>query len=136
MRFLQRYITNLTDRRTWSALLSFALIAVYLADAFQNSTVHEFVHGESIELHSEKNEQDACHQAIYHHSNEECGHKLHISSSDKCSMCHLVFHSEQVLPVNGFKLAERGCDLVRPSFYTLVIDAETSNLSARAPPIA
>lgn len=134
--FQQQHSVTLTDHSRWSAVISFALIGVYLLGAFQSSTVHEFVHGDTTELHSAQNEQDACHQAIYHHADEECGHKLHISSSDKCSMCHLVIHSEQILPQNIFaSLADRS--EARCSIYNSIApDVEALNLSARAPPIA
>jgi hypothetical protein len=134
--FHQQHKANSTYRATWSAIVSFALVVVYIAGAFQNSTVHEIVHGEAVELHSDLNERDACHQAVYHHSNEDCGHKLHISSSDKCSMCHLVFYSEQVIPENLPTLVHSACEPELPSFYSFISSIDTSSLSARAPPVA
>lgn len=132
----QQHKAFTTQRAPWAMFVSFALIAVYFVGAFQKSTVHHFVHGESNEVHSELNERDACHQAVYHHSNENCGHKLHISSSDRCSMCHLVFQIDQVLPENIFTLVDDSSDLVVSSLYSFIVDADESNLSARAPPIA
>jgi hypothetical protein len=134
--FHQQHKANSAYRATWSAIVSFALVVVYIAGAFQNSTVLGIVHGEAVELHSDLNERDACHQAIYHHSNEDCGHKLHISSSDKCSMCHLVFYSEQVIPENLPTLVHGESEPELPSFYSFICSIDTSSLSARAPPVA
>jgi hypothetical protein len=134
--FQQLHTTTITDRSRWSAVVSFALIAIYLLGAFQNSTVHEFVHSDSTELHSVQNEQDACHQAIYHHANEECGHKLHISSSDKCSLCHLVLHSEQDLPHNFYTSIVERSEAESSPYNSVAPDVDALNLSARAPPIA
>ena len=119
----------------WSACLTFALVIVYLLGAFQSTSIHHFVHGESVELHSETNELDACHQAIYHHS-QECGHKLHLSKSEQCSLCHLVFHSESFLPENSFSLGSDNRVVVVSSCYSFIVDGTVSNLSARAPPLA
>lgn len=134
---IQRHYTAFKSYHApWAAVVAFALIVVYLVGAFQQSTVHHFVHGDSAELHSEQNERDACHLAIYHHSDADCGHKLHLSSSDKCSMCHLVFHVDQVLPENVFTLVSDGDDVAVASLYSFVVDANVSTVSARAPPIA
>jgi hypothetical protein len=124
------------EHAAWSIVISFALIAVYLLGAFQSSTIHHFVHSEASELHSQQNESDACHQAIYHDSKQGCGHKLHISSSEKCSMCHLVFHSEHVLPHNIFTLVDAGYDTGIPSLCSLTLDDDAVSLPARAPPVA
>jgi hypothetical protein len=134
--FPQQHKANSRYRSAWSAVVSFALVVVYIAGAVQNSTVHEIIHAEAVELHSDLNERDACHQAVYHHSNEDCGHKLHISSSDKCSMCHLVFYSEQVIPGNIPALIKEAGEPELPSYYSFVRGIDTSGLSARAPPIA
>jgi hypothetical protein len=129
-----KHKTTSVEHSSWSMVVSFALIVVYLVGAFQTSTVHNLVHGEAAELHSKTNELDACHKAIYHDSKQECGHKLHISSSDKCSMCHLAIHSEHVLPQNLFTLSDADYKVSIPSLYSFIIDGAASDLSARAPP--
>lgn len=127
--------TSFRHRSPWALAVSFALLAVYLLGAFQSTSIHHFIHGGSTELHSDKNEGDACHKAIYHHSAEKCGHKLHISSAERCSMCHLVFHFEQILPEKYFTLVADDNVVAIASHYSLTIDSHTSGLSCRAPPV-
>jgi hypothetical protein len=133
--FLQTGQRKSGNNAVWSGGLSALLILIYLVGAFQSNSIHEFVHHESIELHSEQNEQDECHQVIYHHGKETCGHKIHISASDKCSLCHLVFHSEQLLPDDRYSIGKDPVCQPGTDHYSFSNSFYAGLLSARAPPV-
>src|SRR5690242_49589 len=75
-------------RNLSSALTScaaFLLLLVYFVGSIEFNSIHSLFHSaHNAELHSEQNEKEACHQAIYHKADKGCHHKTHLVSNDKC----------------------------------------------------
>lgn len=86
--------------------LTLPLLLLYLACSSNIELLHLFVHGHDIAVaHSAEQEQDPCHEQIYHNDAEKgCDHRSHLIVTDTCSMCDLAYHGDQViLKTIGFK---------------------------------
>ncbi len=86
-------------------VLTFLLLGAYAAGTSQSQIFHSLTHDHTAELHSDEQEEDACHRLIFHGDNERgCGHGAHLLVSDKCEMCDLVCHwGGGLLPAIGYK---------------------------------
>ena len=78
------------------------LLVLYIASTFQIEVLHKFFHShDHLVSHAEAQEEDPCHRAIYHHDLEKgCGHHSHILVTNKCDLCDLIFHTDQILLSN------------------------------------
>ena len=78
---------TLKDLLSRSALL--LLLVLYSAAALKINSFHRLFHSaEAAELHSPEQENDPCHQSIYHQQRDSgCEHKSHISENEKCPLC-------------------------------------------------
>jgi hypothetical protein len=81
--------------------LAIVLLACYFLVSGPFRLLHESVHHHHQELHSEMQEADGCHRAIYHGEiDNSCTHKSHIHaveaecSSCKASVSRYFFHQE------------------------------------------
>ncbi|HEY5690865.1 MAG TPA: hypothetical protein VIS49_05355 [Cyclobacteriaceae bacterium] len=71
-------------------------LALYLIGTVELSSFHAVIHttGSDSELHSLVNENNACHQSVYHNKKDEsCEHKSHVVALKKCPLCHLSLQS-------------------------------------------
>jgi hypothetical protein len=85
--------------------------------------------------HSEADERDSCHRAIYHDADlNGCEHNFHLVATDKCELCDFISQSDQIVFLNeaSVLVCHSLVDAVfeSPQFATL----EFSILSSRAPP--
>ena len=75
--------------------LSIPFLLLYLAGTVELDSFHGLFHSnEESTLHSAQQEENSCHNAIYHQQkNNVCHHQSHITQLKKCPLCHIVFHS-------------------------------------------
>ena len=80
------------------AALYIFLLMFYVVGTCQLEALHQFFHSHNnLISHSEEEEKDACHRAVYHPETEKkCDHS-HIVVADKCELCDLIFYTDQVL---------------------------------------
>jgi len=113
----------------------FFLLLLYVAGNVQVESFHQFFHSLEKALHSSEQEEDPCHRAIYHDSeNEGCDHKTHLTAVKKCPLCHVV-----PLNVQHIAASQSFLFIALPHFFTeflLSIHVANSfvNLPSRAPP--
>jgi hypothetical protein len=117
------------------AALYILLLAFYVAGTSQVEVLHELIHSHNnLISHSQQEEKDPCHRAVYHHETEKgCGHS-HIVVTDKCELCDLISHTDQVL-LSRFD--SPSIEFVTVDFVCSSSDiagAGQSNNSSRAPP--
>lgn len=82
-----------------NTVLCIILLTFYLAGASQFQGLHQLFHWHDHSVsHSELQEQDPCHRAIYHDDQEKgCGHHSHIVVTDKCELCDLTSPEDQII---------------------------------------
>ena len=85
--------------REMETVLYIFLLSFCFAGTFQFKALHGLFHlHEHIVIHSEAQEQNACHRTIYHNEEERgCDHHSHILITDKCELCDLSFHTDHIL---------------------------------------
>lgn len=79
-------------------MLALILLVLYVAGTSELEIIHSFFHNHDHTVsHSEEQEQDPCHRLIYHGDIQQgCDHDSHLIVSDKCHMCDLAFHGDQM----------------------------------------
>lgn len=113
------------------------LLLLYLLSSVQVDSIHNFFHrSEQPELHAAANEEDPCHQVIYHHdTNTDCRHKLHIASDDACNLCHLLLHNDHILFPNSSCEFIKSNSLVAERLISAQLNEIAVYLPSRAPPV-
>jgi len=108
------HFLRINNTKKGSGGLSFFIVAflliLYLVGVVEISPIHSSIHSENDkELHSAPNEENACHQAVYHNRTEDsCKHKSHIVELKNCSLCHLTLQSQHladVKPSDGWTIS-------------------------------
>jgi hypothetical protein len=122
-----------TGLKAYSSIL---LLLLYLVGNTQIESIHKLFHSHSNSLnHSVEQEKDPCHRTIYHQVKKDgCEHNSHLVKVQKCSLCQVLFHSDQIVfsdlpskPLqSGFILIKR--------FIPVQLAGIDDNLPARAPP--
>lgn len=113
------------------------LLTFYMAGTSQFEALHGLFHPHDHTVaHSAAQEQGACHRAIYHsYQDKGCGHHSHIVVADKCELCDLIVHTDQIfLPAFESKTLQFFTIGVTFSAPTFVGICQTID-SSRAPPI-
>jgi hypothetical protein len=79
--------------------LAVLLLILYVAGTSGIERLHQFFHShDHLVAHSEIQEKDPCHRSIYHNEKDKgCGHHSHLIVTDKCELCDLIFHTDQIL---------------------------------------
>jgi hypothetical protein len=113
------------------------LLTFYVAGTSQFEVFHELFHShKNLISHSEEEEKDPCHRATYHRDTQlKCDHHSHIVVTDKCELCDLIFHTDQIL-FSGFSsppIKFLTVDFVCNS--SGIVDTGQSINSSRAPPV-
>lgn len=94
-----------------SLLAALVLLFIYLIGTVEVSSIHQLFHNpvDKQVLHSEVNEQNSCHQVLYHHAKgKRCEHPTHISAFKRCSFCQLsiqsfhLFETSSIVEFNSF----------------------------------
>jgi len=124
-------------RVSLTTCLSIPFMVLYLAGTVELGSFHDLFHSDDeIALHSELQEQNSCHNAIYHQQKSNvCHHQFHITQLKKCPLCHVVIHASHLSNVRfssepvirGEKVKEKS-DLQPPSNFIV-------SLASRGPPI-
>lgn len=80
------------------AFCALFLLLTYLIGNNQFAAFHKLLHKNEGRLvtHSAEQEKDRCHRTIYHYEKNKCEHRSHLTAIEKCNVCHLVFHTDQV----------------------------------------
>ena len=122
-------------KRSIGKVLTLFLLGLYIVGTSHLEVLHSFTHHDYFVTHSAEEEKDPCHLSIYHPETAQgCDHDAHLTVSDKCQVCDLVYHSDPtVLPNVSFATHE---------FLSVHFDAYVVNLggycavisSSRAPP--
>lgn len=112
------------------------LLLLYLTGNVQVESFHELFHSFERALHSQEEEKDPCHRAIYHDEKEKgCEHKTHFTPIKKCPLCHVVpFNDQHVATVDSFDPA-RSFETFYLSRYIISLPVLEITLPARAPPL-
>ena len=78
--------------------LSIPFLLLYLAGTVQFDSLHSLFHfEEAAVLHSAQQEENSCHNAIYHQQKDNvCHHQSHITPLKKCPLCHAVVYSSHL----------------------------------------
>ena len=84
------------------AYLSVPFLLLYLAGTVELDSFHGLFHSTDEQvLHSAQQEENSCHNAIYHQQKKNvCHHLSHITQLKKCPLCHVVFHSTHLSSVS------------------------------------
>jgi hypothetical protein len=122
--------------RSLTLQLCTLLLAFYVTGPSQFELLHKLIHTHDHSVsHTEMQEEDPCHRSIYHNDIEKgCGHHSHIVVTDKCELCDLISHTDQILLSKS--------ESIRPQFFsfdfnfcsTEVVSIGHSILPSRAPP--
>lgn len=112
------------------------LLISYTVGNIQVEAFHRHFHAQdNIDTHSFQEEKDPCHRTLYHHEkNYGCKHKLHLKKADKCSLCHIFYHSDQIT------FSDSSCEfiqsgfIVAEKFISVQLADIDNNLPSRAPP--
>ncbi len=92
-------LTKRRFRKSACQTLTFALLIFYVVGTGKLEVVHSIFHDHAATIsHTEEQEEDPCHRAIYHDDVEKgCHHATHLIVSDKCQLCDCATHSDQSL---------------------------------------
>ncbi len=120
------------------AALYIILLTAYIVDISRFDGLHELLHSRDQHVtHTEIEEKDPCHRAIYHHEVKKDGlHDSHIATSDKCELCDIISHTDQLLLPKFEATHPQYFSLSFGSYSSAISGAEKSLASSRAPPFS
>jgi hypothetical protein len=133
---LQAAITGRRTAQRLKSLLSVLLLAFYVAGTSQTEVLHQFFDShDHLVSHSAEQEKDPCHRSVYHLDMETgCGHHSHIVTTDKCELCDLIVHSDEIL-LSTFENSSTPFFTIDFMFCSSNIERNSQSLlSSRAPP--
>jgi hypothetical protein len=80
-------------------VFSLLLAILYIGASSHLEALHSFVGHHDVPItHTDEQEKDPCHRLIYHHDVENgCHHHAHYTGHEKCQLCNLAFHGDQML---------------------------------------
>ena len=118
------------------AFLAVFLLIGYTIGNIEIDGFHELFHAQNnIVDHSIQQENDSCHRTIYHQARKNgCEHKAHLTKTEKCSLCHLLFHADQLA------FSDSSCEFIQSGFIctkefiSVQLAGIDNNLPSRAPP--
>lgn len=126
--------TNILEGlKAFSAII---LLLLYSVGNIPVELVHQIVHAhETIVAHTDEQEKDPCHVSIYHADREgSCDHEAHLTKIEKCNLCHLIFHSDQIaLSSSASQITPSYFSFNKRAVTTLLCDVVVQ-LPSRAPP--
>jgi hypothetical protein len=75
------------------------LLFLYTVGISQFDGWHKLFHPhDTVISHSEAQEEDSCHRAVFHLDIEKgCEHRTHIVVNNKCDLCDSIFHTDHLL---------------------------------------
>lgn len=117
-------------------LATVAMLIVYGFGSFPGDSLHAIVHAREVaELHSIEQENDACHQSLFHaDATRGCEHKTHLVIGGKCAFTQIGHQPSHVAayqqPAQQFEAT--GSTPEAAAFC--VVSAFAGFFSSRAPP--
>jgi hypothetical protein len=127
--------TKTNKKKALRALGAAVLLFFYLAGNTSSGILHQLFHQRLTTVsHSQAQEKDVCHRAIYHFGKDP-KHNSHFAVSDQGDNCNVFAHTEQILVSNaGSKCIEP--EYTEPkSFPALSFASISILLPSRAPPL-
>ena len=126
-------------RGTSRFLLVMLLLAIYAAGNLEIASLHSLLHdssGDSV-THTGKDENDACHQSIYHNlKSEDCSHKSHITALKKCPLCQLAIQTLHLAGRPAEEIMVSRAVVVAATHPGTIHACSLLPLPARAPPVS
>ena len=117
-------------------LATVVLLFLYGVGSFPGESFHAIVHpNEVAALHSVENENDACHQSLFHaDANKGCEHKTHLVNGSKCAFTQIGHQSSHVVenPPHVYDFVPVVPKLETTDIY--FVSAFAGFFSSRAPP--
>jgi hypothetical protein len=125
-------------RASAKAALYILLLTAYIVGICRFEGLHELFHSRDQHVtHTEIEEKDPCHRAIYHHEVEKDGnHDSHVAASDKCDLCDIISHTDQLLLLKFEATHPHYFSLTFGSYSAAISGAELSLALSRAPPFS
>jgi hypothetical protein len=124
------------ENRYGFRIVILVLLFLYAVGISQFDGWHKLFHPhDTLISHSESQEEDSCHRAIFHQDIEKgCEHRTHIVVNNKCDLCDSIFHTDHIL-LSKLK----GSDLSFQSFRFITTPSRIAIrfeliLSSRGPP--
>ncbi|HYG01448.1 MAG TPA: hypothetical protein VD927_03335 [Chryseosolibacter sp.] len=117
------------------ATLMVAFVAVYLLSAIRINSFHAYFHHDQHVDHTETDEQDPCHRAIYHSdTNNGCEHNSHLTPYLKCDVCSIIsLEDQQPMPEPGIGILHAIGSIYQEAL-AFHYQFHSPTLSARGPP--
>ena len=117
-------------------LLSLFWLLIYFSGIVAFNTIHRAEHEHATVSHSQAQERDLCHRAIYHHeTGHGCKHKAHFVPRTTCEFCDAFCSPVQENHAGEtFSLADHSSNYSE-HFQSSGFDHSIINLPARAPPV-
>lgn len=115
------------------------LAFIYLIGTTEIQSVHSILHNtvDEVELHSAANEQNGCHQSIYHNQKEKnCEHKSHYVEVKKCPLCQLTMQSLHLIVEKNHSSFSNGGTEINGGINQMPVSDLQLLLPSRAPPTA
>jgi hypothetical protein len=112
------------------------LLVLYIAGNNQFETIHQVLHSHRMVEHTEAQENNPCHQRIFHAAKDKgCEHKVHLTDNKDCPLSHVVTHGDQLVSEQKFDNAK-----IFPTIPSTFVDcsielALQTILPSRAPPL-
>ena len=118
-------------------LVVVSLLLLYVFSYFSFELIHQFQHSHEYEaLHTEENENEACHRAVFHSEKDACDHKTHVTSLEKhCDLCDVIVQQNRL--VFSIEIPEfKSVFSIKAFDYTQVLFATYRyTCQSRAPPV-
>jgi hypothetical protein len=116
-------------------VLTIFLLFLYIL-SFETKEIHKILHHhqESL-LHSPQQEEDPCHRKVFHHDENACKHKTHVTASEKCSLCELAVHKEHWAAKNNTFTTIHHDSVLNNTVIEFLTTDLSIHLSSRAPPM-
>lgn len=142
LQYLQRYMAlssaiRKRSRHGLNTMLGIFLLTTYIVGTSQSESFHKLFHSGDHQIsHTQLQEKDPCHRVIYHDDTDKgCDHRSHIATADKCDLCHVIHHTDQI-PLSNPDSEPIQFSSTTFIFYSATIPGAGQSLrSSRAPPV-
>ena len=118
-------------------LLVFSLLLLYVFSYFSFELIHQFEHSHEYEaLHTEENEKEACHRAVFHFEKDACDHKTHVTSLEKhCDLCDVIVQQNRLVLHIELPELKSGFSITDFDYTQVLFSTYRSTRQSRAPPV-
>jgi hypothetical protein len=126
--------TNFTESlKAFSAII---LLLLYGIGNIPVALIHQFVHAhDAVVAHTIEQEKDPCHLSIYHaYRDGSCHHETHVTKVEKCNLCHLIFHNDQIVLSSSTSQFIQSFCFINDRVVSALLRDITDQLPSRAPP--